>query len=202
MAELMLVNPRARRRRKTTAKRRHAPRAKRRTSHRKTRVHARRRNPIHLKTRHRRKSYRRNPISIKGALRETVMPAGIAALGAVGLDVIWGYIAPMLPMGLGDSSSMTGVLAKGAGAIGVGMLAGKMMGSKNGHLVALGGLTVVLHGLLKDKLSATFPTLTLGDVGDMGFYNPAPVGQGTLGYYPPAPVGMAGVGVYDSTNIY
>lgn len=203
MPELMLVNPRSRHRktRKASAKRHRNPVAKRRSS-KKVRVHARRRrNPIHMTT-HRRKRYRRNPITVKGALRETVMPAGIAALGAVGLDVIWGYIAPMLPMGLGDSTSMTGVLAKGAGAIGVGMIAGKMMGAKNGHLVALGGLTVVLHGLLKDKLSATFPTIAMGDVGDMGFYNPAPVGQGSLGYYPPAPVGMAGIGVYDSTNIY
>ncbi len=204
MAELMLVNPRARRRRRKnpTGKRRSAVRAKRRKNPVRHRVHARRRhNPIHLT--HRRKRYRRNPIDIKNTVKDTLVPAGIAALGALGLDVIWGYIGPMLPSGFGDTSSITGVLAKGAGAIGVGMLAGKAMGAKNGQLVALGGLTVVLHQLLHDKLAATFPTLTLGD---MGYYNPSPVGQGMLGYYPPmpqpAPVGMAGMGVYDSSNIY
>ena len=203
MAQLMLVNPSGRKRRKTRARTKTRARAKTRTRRHHTRAAkrhhvARRSNPVRM---HRRRKYRTNPIggSIRNIINDVLKPGAIAALGALGLDVIWGYLP--IPASISASPMMAG-LAKGAGAIGVGMLAGKMLGGKTGHLVALGGLTVVLHSLLRDQLATMMPNIMLGDV---GYYGPSMLTTNAvpqLGMYAPdRPSTYSTMGAYDTSSI-
>lgn len=145
MAQLMLVNPRKRRRRtskkKTVARRRPT----RRISTRPARKTRRRRNPI--KTR-----------GLSGVVNQ-IMPAATAAVGALGLDLIWGY-AP-IPESL-KTGNMRFVV-KAAGAIGLGMLAGMVVKKSTADQLATGALTVVLHNAMRDGMANFAPNIQLGE---------------------------------------
>ena len=151
MQEILLVNPKKRRKRrrkrKTVARRR------------------RRSNPHRRVTRRRR---RRNPVTMKGALNNLVMPALWGAGGALTLDFALGFVP--LPANL--KTGITGYAVKGAGAIALGMLLEntKLVSSKNATDMTKGALTVMLHGAVKEQLTTFFPQLNLGEyMNDPGF---------------------------------
>lgn len=186
MAEVLLVNPRRRRRRKTRARRRRSTTARRRrrtvsrAAPRRRRRRSRARAVIRSNPRRRRsrrsitrsfRRRRRNP-SFRGGLssvKNSVMPtlkAGFTgALGALGLDLLWGYGKTYLPASIAGSA-IAQYAAKLAGAILVGVAANKLplpFISGKGREMAVGAATVVLHDALKAQLQASFPTLQLGE---------------------------------------
>lgn len=208
-AELLLMNPRRKKRAKRTRARKATRR--RRTSARK--VTRRRRRAVgyvagHARVRRRKLNPRRHRAHAKrrrhrnprmgglslGGLKHTIVPALIGGVGAIALDVAFSYIP--LPAALSTGYVKTGV--KLAGAIGLGFVASKIIGRERGKAVALGALTVVLYGAVKDLIKQYAPSVPglAGDYSDMrvGAYmtpqlsgmNPAPMLQG-LGAYMAGP---------------
>lgn len=173
MATLAIVNPRRRRRRKgRKASRRRARRARvlRIAANPKRR---RRRARIAKVGRRRRRSGGR--LLSGGLVRSTqslVKHAAYAAVGAIGLDVAWSY----LPIPDALRSGYTRFLAKGAGAVAIGMVAEKFLGRDLGAKFALGAMTVVLHDALREVIATTVPGINLSgsDFPAMGYYGSAP----------------------------
>lgn len=173
MAEMLLVNPRKRRRlksKKTTAKRRSPVR--RRVSTRTARKTRRRRNPIRSR-------------GLSGIVNTTLMPAAIAGAGAVGLDVIWGYAPIPETLKVGPMR----YVAKAAGAIGLGMLAGMVTKKSTADQLATGAMTVVMYQAMKDGMTRFAPNIQMGEYlnyDQMGYYgsgmNPAYSGS-DMGMY-------------------
>lgn len=203
MAQLMLVNPRKRRKAKRTHARRrkthttaHNPvHRKRRVSH-KRRTHAKRRyatNPIGLNPRHRRKHrrhYRKNPIGggMKGLLGPVKM-AAVASVGAIGLDLAWGMVGNRLPVAL--STGPVRHIAKAVGALALAAIAGMVVKKETANTLGVGALTVVFRDALRDGITSQFPNVQLGDVGE--YYGMQGMGE----YYPAGVHGMDGLGEYD-----
>lgn len=127
---------------------------------------------------------RRNPranFSVGGVARALV-PAGIGAVGAVALDVLMGY-AP-LPVALKTGIPRHAVRI--AGAIGLGLVAGKFFGGEKGKLVGAGALTVALYSIIRETVQKFAPTLPgLGDYEEV-----------TVGYMDPASTVQLGTGAY------
>lgn len=171
MAEILLVNPR-RRRRKTKARRAN-PKRRRAVAHKRRRRRnpvamlnprrRRRRNPAARSVITRRFRRRRNP-SLRG-LSAGVMPTlkagAIGAAGAIGLDVLWGQGSKYLPASIAGSP-LAQYAAKLAGAILVGIVGGKVLRGR-GRDLAVGAATVVLHDAAKAQLQASMPSLPLGE---------------------------------------
>jgi hypothetical protein len=176
MAELMLVaNPKRRRKRKH-ARRRSNPH--RRRAHRRHNPHRRhrRRNP-HMRVRRYRRH--RNPSfsmgGIKGMIKPVLKEGFIGAAGAIGLDAVWGYVNPKLPATIASSPYLQ-FAVKCLVAIGVGTLGGKLLRGR-GRDLAVGGVTVAAHDMLKNVLQTSLPTvfgsggsLALSGYGHMGAY--------------------------------
>src|ERR1700675_1201483 len=230
MSELLLVNPRRRRRkRKMTAKqlKYFGPRRKRSTRRRRSRValaatprrrrRSRRRSHTVAAVRHvrRRRSrrrvtrLRRNPMHMGGFstrrfLNDTLIPAGIGATGALGVDIALGYFGSFLPPML--STGLPNVAVKLAAAVGIGMVAGAVAGKKMGEEAMAGAVVVTLYNLVKAQLMSAMPSLPLhGYVGGMGWVSPSMQvgpgswsGSGAMGAYVgnDNAYGMHGVGVY------
>lgn len=193
MAELLLVNPRRRRKaRKTRSRGRRRMSALQRKyfgggrkRHRRTAARAvnprrRRRSRARLSNPHRRsrrsltrsvRRRRRNP-SFRGGLssvQRTAVPmlkAGlIGATGALGLDLLWGYTSKYLPATIAGSP-LAQYAAKLLGAVLVGMIGDRVplpMLRGKGRELATGAATVVLHDAMKAQFQATFPTVQLGE---------------------------------------
>ena len=177
--------------------------------------------------RHRnRRRYHRNPrmggMSLRSVTNSVLTPAAVGAVGGVGLDVIWSYVNPYLPAQL--QSGMIGTLAKGAGAIGIGMVSKRFLGAERAKVVTLGALTVVLYGAIKNLLGSGGLNLGLPGLSDythyplMGAYMPVPVAgyhastaakavaqgrgrMGSLGYASPAPIIRSSLGAYMAPNV-
>jgi hypothetical protein len=128
-------------------------------------IRRRKMNP-HRRRRHHhvmRRRRHRNP-SFRGALGSAVpmLKSGlIGASGAIGLDLLWGYGKGYLPASIAGSA-IAQYAAKLAGAILVGMVGNKILRGR-GREMAVGATTVVLHDALKAQLTASFPTLQLGE---------------------------------------
>lgn len=138
------------------------------------------RNPVRRLSRRRKRSmrsYRRNPIArMRGFnprtfVNQSLMPAGIGAAGALGLDMLMG----MLPLPDALKTPTMRPLVRIAGAVGIGMVAGMITNRKMGEQVGAGALTVVLYDVLKGFVQRTMPTLSLGenDYTSLEYYNPA-----------------------------
>jgi hypothetical protein len=166
MNEILLVNPR-RRRRKTATKKRRAPSRRRRNPvaanpRKRRRV---RRNPVAANPRRRRRASsrrrRRNPVkafntrNIQGQLKT----ASTGALGAIALDVGLAYLPLPTPLKAG----MVGKLAKGAAAIALGVVAHRFLkvSAVNANRMTEGALTVQLHGIGRELLSQFAPQVAL-----------------------------------------
>lgn len=162
-SEILLVNPR-RRRRKTVAKRR-APVRRRKTAVRR-RVRA---NPAPRRVARRiRRRVRRNPIKLRGLMPQLQTAAG-GALGGLGLSVALGY----LPIPANLKAGPLGYVTKGALAFGIGMLAKNFTRASTAARLTEGALTVVMYEAMKDGVQRFAPQIPLG----MYMSDPA------LGYY-------------------
>jgi hypothetical protein len=173
MAEVLLVNPRRRKRRKTSARRRKTK------SHRRSRRtvaaaprRRRRRSVARMSNPHRRHSRRsltrsvrrrrRNPSfrSIAGGAVPTLKAGFTGALGALGLDFLWGYGKSYLPASIAGSA-LAQYAAKLVGALLIGFVGNKVLRGK-GQAMAVGAATVVIHDALKAQVQASFPSIPLG----------------------------------------
>lgn len=171
MAEMLIMNPARRKRkaRKKPVKRRSKTVAKRASSvtRRKSTTRRYRKNPI-----------RRRKSGIGNIMGTAIIPSAIAAGGAIGLDVIMGYLPVPDTLKTGPMRH----LVKGAGAIGMGMLAGMFLKPKTAELITTGALTVVMHNAGKEMLQNFAPDVKLGTVEDdyeeLSYVSPGmPVGE-------------------------
>lgn len=221
-AQLLLINPKKRRRShkrraRSHRRRRHVARRRRSRVMRVVRVNPRhrrrhsahrrhiRRNPLH---RHRRRIHRNPMTSVGGVVRGALIPAGYGAVGAVGVSVIWGFLSPMFGS-LFSGNLFLNTIAKGAGSLGLGWAASKVLGRQQGYAVAIGGLTVAGYELLSSLLNTVAPTLPMAGVGaymppvnalgaymppQLGAYMPPGMGALPLRQALPVRIGMGGVG--------
>ena len=195
--EVLLVNPRRRRRRAT---RRASPVSKVR------RRRVRRRNPIgpyarggmgmyvrnpngrRLTRRRRptrvvrRRRYRRNPngrMTMRNIVNNLVFPAATAGAGALMLDVLWGFVPVPAEIKTGPMKHV----AKGIGAVVLGQLVGTFATRRMGDTMAMGALTVVFHQAFREMSAQFMPNLPLGyySAGANAGYDPQ------LGYYVASP---------------
>ncbi len=204
MAEILLVNPRRRRGRRTAAQKRATrkmiaanrgrkrrrprrrnpigPYAKRTTRRRRpsglgyyVSNPRRRRRPVRARSRRR---YRRNP-TMRGMINQLVIPAAQAGGGALLLDVLWGFVPIPAEIKTGPMRHV----AKGLGAIVLGNLVGMMGGKRMGDTMALGALTVTFHAAFREMTAQFMPQINLG------YYSPGATAgfDSQLGYYVASP---------------
>lgn len=172
MAQMLLVNPR-KRRRKAAKKVRRVKARRRRTRAAPVARRRRRRNPIARRV-HRARRRRRNPIGLNlNSVKNQVMDAAYGAGGAVVLDVALGY----LPVPDSMKSGVAAPIFKGAAAIALGMVASKVVSSSIAAKMTNGALTVMLHGILRETVGKALPNVQMGGWGDYGFETDS------LGYY-------------------
>lgn len=213
MEQLLLVNPRRRKRRsgrrmpaglarywathRAGRKRTRLANPRRRRRHRRAVManpRRRRRRYANPRRRHHARRYR-NPrrgrsggrlsLGVQGGLVQgALVPGALGAAGALTLDVVMGYASPYLPVTL--QTGWFNVAVKGAAAIGVGMLVGKFLGRERGKVAMLGGLTVVLYGALKTLLTSSGVTLP----GLSGYQDYTPY---RMGAYMPGATGTPGI---------
>lgn len=147
----------------------------------------RRRNPLSTVAR-RRVARRRNPIN--GGISRMVMPAVTGAAGALALDVAFGY----LPIPATLKAGPLRHIVKAAGAIGLSIIAGKVVKKSTAEAMGIGALTVIAHDMAKEAVTKFAPQVKMDGVGlyvnGMGYYNPAmPAGGGDYAALPPAQMG-------------
>lgn len=192
------ANPRRRRRRNPIAAIAMNPRRRRR------------RNPIGaLAMNPRRRRFRRRNPNMSGitssfkprAILAAMVPAGIGACGALGLDIAMSYI----PLPAQFQTPMYKNIARVLGAIALGAVGTAILGRSKGAQVALGALTVVSYTVLRDVVATNFPQITLSgaeqyDYSDLrlGYVSPAPMlqGQRVGAYMNSGIVPAAGIGAY------
>lgn len=211
MAELMLVaNPKRRKRRRSRSRSRRRSNPHRR--HRTHRRHRARRNPSYRRHRRHVTHRRRNPSmrglsarSLKGMVMPVMKEGFLGAAGALALDAAWGYINPKLPTTIASSPYLQ-FAVKCLAAVAVGFVGGKVLRGK-GRDLAVGGVTVAAHDMLKGVLQTSLPsvfgsggTLALSGYGHMGAYlsGSAPI-VGTATFprtYQMKNPGFSGVGAY------
>jgi len=236
MAEILLVNPR---KRKSTRRKTKVARKKRRTAAQKRATakmiaanrRKRRGNPVKRKRRTRRKPAARkytarrapvkrrrrrrigNPRLTMRSVQNQLMDAGTGAVGALGLDVIQGY----LPIPANLKVGLVGTGVKALLAIGMGVVASnvKIVRGATANKMVNGALTVVLHDELKKQVANFAPGIQMGeylDADGLGYYGsgyPAGVmdeGYGGMGTYLPEIQDMSmgmeqdGLGLYEPSE--
>lgn len=165
MPEVLLVNPRSRRRKKTTRK---TSTRKRRT----TASRTRRSSP-----RKRVSRYRRNParrFNVQTFMQDTLMPSAVGAVGALGVDMVLGFV----PLPANFKTGPLRPVVKGVAAVAIGMIANMVATRKTAEQITAGGLTVVLYDTAKTFVQQQFPALPLGmyeTYPEMGYYSPVPI---------------------------
>jgi hypothetical protein len=135
--------------------------------------------------------------SIGRFLNQSLMPAGVGALGAVGVDIALGYVRPMLPAALQGSAMEP--LVKLGGAVGIGFLASKVMGRRFGEQAMAGAITVALYSIVRPIIQSAIPGVLseyVGEYYDNGMGYVAPALQ--VGEY----VGVDGIGDYSTGGDY
>lgn len=157
--------PKRRRRRAAVAVA--APRRRRRARLSNPSPRRRRRRIITQSFRTIRRRRRSNP-SFRGGLSglpntgiSLIKSGGVGALGALGLDMVWGYSREALPASVAGSPLAQYTL-KLLGAIAVGWIGNKVLRGR-GRELAVGATTVVLHDALKAQVAASFPNIKLGE---------------------------------------
>lgn len=177
--ELLLINPKKRRKARKSSRRRKNPtraRARRRNP-----ARARRRNPVHA-VRRARARRRRNPLNFRsmgGGFMGQATNALLGAGGAVANDVLINYVP--LPAML--KTGPMAILAKLAGAFGVGYLASFAVGKSRGATMTEGALTVLAYQLVKPMIATVLP-LAGTDIEGLGYYSPGMIMQDTLSPLP------------------
>lgn len=216
MQQLLLVNPRKRRtsRKPRSAAQKAATRrmlsanrsrrgVKRRTSHKRHSSYAtnpapRRRRRSSLVARHvKHHRRRRNPISLRGmtgGITAMLKSAALGAGGAIVTDVAYGYVKGYLPAMVQSPVAADGSIqysyyaAKGAAAVGLGMLLRKVIGAQKAGRMVEGSLTVTLHGLAQALVATSLPSVGMGKYISGYALNPGRSAGGTL---PPSASPMA-----------
>lgn len=206
MAQLAIMNPRDRRGRFLKRKRKRTSSRRRTTARRRTRVNprqrrsSRRRNapttviiPVKANPKRRRRAatskrrgrrrVRRNPrggaFSLKSIIGQDLIPASMGAVGALGVDMLWGY----LPIPDALKAGVMAPVARLAAAVGVGYFAGMLGGKRFGQEVTVGAITVTAYDLFKGFLQANVPSIHLSDyVGELDYLGPAMTVDGMGNY--------------------
>ncbi len=214
MSELLLINPKKRTRKMAVRKRRSAAqkaatrklvalnrrrrksptRRKRRSNPRArpamktyvTNPRRRRRAPTKRRSVRRRRSNPAQRMTMAGLMNRNVMPAFQGGAGALGLDIIWGY----MPIPVNLKTGMLRHVIKGAGAIAMGWIAGNFVKPATATQLATGALTVVMHSAMRETVAQFAPNIPLGEyVEGMGYYNAGEIaspqyGNNELGQVP------------------
>lgn len=196
-AELMLINARKRRRKsKSVARRKHRSVARKHSALSVKRNPQKRRRSGGIASRFRGATKGFKPMAF---VQQTLMPSAIGATGALGLDMLLGFLP--LPDAL-KTGPMRPVV-RIAGAVGIGLLAGMVTNKRIGEQVGAGALTVVLYDTLKGFVQTNVPTLKLGDYDSdeypsLEYLNPASVVNDTssMGEYISPMEGIAEAGEY------
>lgn len=147
--------------------------------------HGRKTNP----SRRRRSSYRRNPIGfdLQGFMSKEVGPAMIGAAGALGVDMLIGMMPTIVPVQF--QTGLMRKVAQLAGVLGMGALAGAVVGKRAAESITAGGVTVVLYDMVKGFLVTSFPTLPLSPTATVVVPTTTTAAAAT-----PAATGTAGIG--------
>lgn len=153
-------------------------------------AHSYRRNPS------RRRGFRRNPIGGGLSFRKMIFPAMAIGVGAVGSELVMGYLPIPAMLKTGAVRHVT----KGVVSLGIGwVLANVLKQRKMGEAFALGGLVIATHDAAKELIVKFMPSAQFGQympAGLGGAFLPRVGGSpgarpGTMGYYSPgATVGM------------
>lgn len=182
MAQLMLVNPRKRRKARKTKARSSPVRA------------------LSTSVRRRFKRYRRNPIKTTGMM-QTFQGGAIGAAGALAVDVAM----TKLPLPANLTTGTLAPITKGMVGIGLGMLVAKVGKNKKlGEQLAAGAVTVALYNAGKQMIG---PSLGLSgwDDGLLGWDDGLLGYDDDLGYYNAAPTSggdYAMDAIYTSDDVY
>jgi len=218
MPQILLVNPSARKKTRRKTSTRKNPVKKRRTAkqkaatrklvalnRRRARGGSRRRtNPVRRKTTRRKATRRRsNPVARRRrttrrrsspaftmrSIQNQIVDAGWGAAGALGLDVVQGY----LPLPANLKVGLVGTGVKALLAIGIGVVGQriKLVRPATAAKMANGALTVVLHDELKKQVANFAPGIQMGeylDADGMGYYGSgySPYENGEVGSYLPS----------------
>jgi hypothetical protein len=161
LPQILTVNPMAKRRRKYRSK-----------GHAHHRRHARRASNPHR--RHRKYRRHSNPLSLPsmGGVEHELVPALIGGGGAIGVDIGLAYLSPYLPTFL--QSGWGRILAQVGGAVGIGLVAGKIGGRDTGKAAMAGALVITAYSALRQVLAPTLGTSIKGLSGlaDFSDYTP------------------------------
>ncbi|MGH6877266.1 MAG: hypothetical protein ACREHV_07795 [Rhizomicrobium sp.] len=207
MQELIFANPRRKSRKgkmpaalkRYWASKRGTTKRKRKTSHRKSARKARgggagrvtvvtvRPNPSSPKLRGRRRRSARGRIRgfasrLGGFVPGSLVPAAVGAGGALGIDMLWGY----LPLPANMQTGPLAPVARLALAALLGFGVGKFTSAKFGEEVTVGAVTVTVYDLIKAWLQANVPSIPLctGLFTDgLGEYSPAMFSPRRLGLF-------------------
>lgn len=184
--QLLLVNPRKRRKsrktRKSSSRRRNPVRGRRAKRH-----VARRSNPIRIhrkraRGRARTRARRRNPISLRG-MSGGVLGHLVGALQGAGGAIVNDAAFTYIPLPAMLKSGPMSLVTRALGAFGVGYLV-SMVGGKNlGAKMTQGALTVLAYQVAKPMVSSIMP-LAGDDIEGLGYYSPGMILQDTLNPLP------------------
>lgn len=118
---------------------------------------------------------RRNPIGLGsfklGSITSLLKSAALGAGGAIAVDVAYGYANSYLPdmvkspMSVDGSPNYAYYAAKGAAAVGIGMLLKRVVGASKAGRMVEGSLTVTLHDLAKVIVASNMSSVKLGYAG-------------------------------------
>lgn len=169
-------------------------------------VRRRRANPA------RRSIFRRGRSRTGGMMMEILPGSAMAAGGALGLDILMGYLIPFLPAQLTQNPAYTPLLKGGMAIVG-GMLLKRMgiVSARNAKQFVGGSLTVNLYQVGQQLIQQNMPQVPMaGYPGDslsgLGWYSPGLVTDSSVsGMNPMGAYDMsAGVGLYspDSVGVY
>lgn len=150
-------------RRASTVKRRTsvARRPVRRVRRKSNPIKAVRRSPVRRRV-SKRVVRRRNPIAARGIVDKMIMPAAIAASGAIALDVAWAY----LPIPANLKTGYVKHLSKGVGAVAMGWLASKVVKKKTADELAAGAMTVVIYNAAREMIASVAPQVQMDGMGE------------------------------------
>ena len=116
-----------------------------------------------------RRRTRRNPINSATLRNITTLlkTSATGAAGAIGVDVIMGFVQGYLPASLSNPGTPASpnygyYAAKGALAVGTAMVASKIIGSAKAARIAEGSMTVTLHDLFRNLIAGNVSSIPLG----------------------------------------
>lgn len=144
-------------------------------------------NPRHKRRHHARRHRRHNPRFSMAGFTSQLMNGSVGAAGAVGVNVVLGY----LPIPATLKTGLPSTALKLAGAVGLGWAAGKALGKHRGSQIAAGAITVTLYDLFNSLLKQYAPGVkTLGEYDTVfGYIDPATVVDSGTGAYLPSGMG-------------